>query len=365
MAKLRPGMREKENGSIEYRFVIDGKRYSVCAKSVREVLQKEQEKRQEIATNTYRNNSTITMGEYYEEWIEHKKAVLKAGSIVRYKSVWKNHIAGKRIEKRAVCKVERRELMQLQNEIAEYSPSNANNAIRIISIMMNDAVRDEIIQRSPAQLIKDVKIQKEKASESIHRALTEEEQRLFMQYAKGQWLYEMMALMLMTGMRCGEAAALRRSDVDQKAQVLHIRRTLARSEDGPIENEPKSSAGVRDIPLTTAALKIIRQQIAKGMTDVEGHLFVCPDGHVVTNHRFIGSLDRIFYEMEKDGHGIERFTTHAFRDTFATRYIEQGGSMKTLQTILGHSKLSMTMDLYAHVLPDTKKNEMERINIVI
>lgn len=61
---------------------------------------------------------------------------------------------------------------------------------------------------------------------------------------------------------------------------------------------------------------------------------------------------------------MEHFTAHALRDTFATRYIEQGGNPQTLKTILGHSSLSMTMDLYSHVLPDTKQKEMNQLKIV-
>ena len=53
------------------------------------------------------------------------------------------------------------------------------------------------------------------------------------------------------------------------------------------------------------------------------------------------------------------------RDTFATRFIEQGGTPQTLKTILGHSTLSMTMDLYAHVLPNTKAEEMNRVQISV
>jgi integrase len=56
---------------------------------------------------------------------------------------------------------------------------------------------------------------------------------------------------------------------------------------------------------------------------------------------------------------------HLTRDTFATRYIEQGGSPQTLKTILGHSSLAMTMDLYSHVLPNTKQKEMDNLKIVL
>lgn len=52
---------------------------------------------------------------------------------------------------------------------------------------------------------------------------------------------------------------------------------------------------------------------------------------------------------------------HTFRHTFATRAIEAGMQPQVLKTILGHSSLAMTMDLYSHVLPDTKAQEMEKI----
>ncbi len=53
---------------------------------------------------------------------------------------------------------------------------------------------------------------------------------------------------------------------------------------------------------------------------------------------------------------------HIFRHTFATRAIEAGMQPQVLKTILGHSSLAMTMDLYSHVLPDTKSEEMNKIS---
>ena len=71
--------------------------------------------------------------------------------------------------------------------------------------------------------------------------------------------------------------------------------------------------------------------------------------------------NNVLKRLRQQGIEIERFTHHAFRDTFATRYIEEGGNMQTLQKILGHSSLAMTADLYAHVLPNTKQQEMQQI----
>ncbi len=68
---------------------------------------------------------------------------------------------------------------------------------------------------------------------------------------------------------------------------------------------------------------------------------------------------------EKIRQEIKHFTAHALRDTFTTQYIEQGGSPQTLKAILGHSSLALTMDLYSHVLSNTKQQEMDNLRIVL
>ena len=63
--------------------------------------------------------------------------------------------------------------------------------------------------------------------------------------------------------------------------------------------------------------------------------------------------------------GIEHFTMHSFRATFATRCIENGMDFKTLQELLGHKNFNLTMSLYGHALTDTKKKAMDNLNIEI
>ena len=62
---------------------------------------------------------------------------------------------------------------------------------------------------------------------------------------------------------------------------------------------------------------------------------------------------------------MQPFSVHAFRDTFATRCIEQGMQPNTLKDLLGHSSLKMTMDLYAHVMPNTKHEELSKIRFAV
>ena len=91
-------------------------------------------------------------------------------------------------------------------------------------------------------------------------------------------------------------------------------------------------------------------QIDENSISVKSHLFVI---NSAVNRAIRDGVKR----LEQKGNRLEHFTVHAFRDTFAARYIEQGGNLQTLKTILGHSSLAMTMDLYSHVLPDTKQKK--------
>ena len=369
MAKLRPGMREK-NGSIEYRFMVNGKRHSVCAKTVRECLEKETALRAKLAENGYRNNSTITIGQYFPEWIERKALIVKTGTIAAYTSAYNNNIKGSAIDNKRIIDLERREIINYMSAVAEKKTVNtANNTLRVIQCILNDAVRDGIISKSPAYLIKKLPTDKRHASETIHRALTREEQRLFVEELKDDWYEGAMMLQLLTGMRGGEVCALRWDDIDAEHNVIHVRRTTAYDKNyDRVENTPKTRASVRDIPMNSdirACLARQRQiQAFSKVSDIEGHVFLNKRGTPAYTSLLSFGMKRVLERLEKKGVHIEHISDHAMRDTFATRYIEAGGSMQTLKTILGHSSLMITMDLYAHVLPDTKQSEMDRIKII-
>ncbi len=367
MAKrtLAAGYRQRADGKYESRFTISGKRYSVYADTLKACKEKEANLRKQIEEGSYINNRNITMDKYYEEWKNAKKGTIKGNTELGNDCRYRNHIKPA-LGHRKLVEIEKREIVKIQQELLKkQKPSTVNTTIVQIKTILNDAVADGILVKSPAAGIKALKVE-EKASETYHRALTEEEQKLFMQELKGDWYYEQIAFLLCTGMRIGESSALTWQDIDYKNNVIHVIKTISRNPQGEyIVGSPKSKSSIRDIPMTEQTKNILRMQKEKkgNVIGIGQNVFERLGGGMVYNASLNKSITETLKRINKEHQIIEHFSAHALRDTFATRYIEQGGSPQVLKTILGHNSLAMTMDLYSHVLPNTKQKEMDSIKI--
>ena len=361
--ELPIGFRRKENGQLEYRFTVDGRRYSVSGATTTECRRKEKEKRQYIAEHGYIENSALTVRQYYDEWMKNRKQYISPSSARNCAFAFK--VILEKIGDCRICELDRRKLIRLQMELSEkYCSSTTNYKMGLLRAMLKSAVFDEVISRNPSDGMRHIKRTEKMASETIHRALNVDEEKRFLEAAKGEWLYELYCFLLQTGCRIGEALGLYWSDVDYKAGVIHIRRTVTwtgeRYEPG---ETTKTEQSRRDIPITEGIRKTLRQQrikveaIVTNVRSLNDLVFVTPE--------MIGCLTRnVNYAVSVVAKRakIDRIAVHCFRDTFATRCIERGMSPQTLKTILGHSSYQMTMDLYAHVLPNTKKEEMEKVD---
>lgn len=367
MAKLPQGTRKRSDGSYEKRFTIDGKRYSVYAPNTKELAEKEIELREIIKQGRYKKNNSVTLDNYFQEWIEHKALDTKGNSLFTYKSIYNNHIKQK-LGKYKVSELERRQITELQKDlIKEYPPSTTNYVILVIKMILNDAIKDGIIRENVAR-IKSVKTENKRTEN--HRALTIEEQKLFMEESKTSVYYELFALALCSGMRFGELTALTWADIDNKENCIHVTKTMTWSAEGKQTiGTPKSSTSERNIPITPNIKKILQEQRKKNnllsIDRSNDRIFNSTRKGTLQNATINYEIRKIVKRLNEQGHDIKPFTAHAFRDTFATRYIEQGGNMQTLKKLLGHSSITMTMDIYAQVLPNTLQDEMNKIVINI
>ena len=155
---------------------------------------------------------------------------------------------------------------------------------------------------------------------------------------------------------------------DISGHVVHVNKTITRTTEGTykIGNEAKTAAGTRDIPIRPLARKALEEQKAvnlllnNGVIGIRDTLFRSPRGGLLSDTAVNQDIARICKAA-----GVQKFTAHAFRDTFATRCVESGMQPKTLQEILGHTDIAMTMNLYAHVMEETKVSQMQAVNIGI
>lgn len=350
----------------------DQKRYSAYGRSTKECAENELRIREEIKAGLYNSNKNITLDAYFDEWEKSRRGTIKDSSIKINRSKYNNHIRPV-LGKIKVQKIEKRAVVKLQQDLSKkLSASMTNGVIVLLKTVLNAAVDDEILMKNPAASVKPLrKDDRPKASETIHRALTREEQQAFMQEAKTEWLYEFFCFSLCTGMRLNEITALKWQDIDYINNVIRVNKTVSWKEGGGIEETlPKSDTSNRDIPMNDTIKKILQMQKTKismvygeiHARKMDSNIFIGSNGaKAIASSTVSSAIDNVLKRLRQQGIEIERFTHHAFRDTFATRYIEEGGNMQTLQKILGHSSLAMTADLYAHVLPNTKQQEMQQI----
>ncbi len=249
----------------------------------------------------------------------------------------------------------------LNQMASRYSNSVIEQTRLVMRMMFDSAVENELLAKNP--VTKSVKCTSGRKAKTM-RALTIEEQKLFLKTIKGTSSYNQYALLLQTGLRSGEMIGLRWIDVDFEKRVLHICRTMEyRHSTGEWKiGEPKTKNSVRDVPLTQEAVNILKNQREKltslniRSTEFSDFVFLCKKGTPIKNSTYDSKL---FYYCDKAG--IERFSMHVLRHTFATRCIEGGMRPKTLQMILGHSTIGVTMNLYVHVTDEEKVKEVRSI----
>ena len=376
MPKIPAGMRKTVRGTYESRFTLDGKRYSVYGKSIRECKEKEAARRNEILEGLNIVNKEYTIDQYFEKWEASRIGSVRESTvrteryIYRLVSVLQMNEDGPRFGEIRLRTLDGQHLKHAQSLLRKsYSAATVNRAMSVVKAMLESAVVERLISWNPSRSLRLLKDAKKPPRETIHRALTLEETEAFFRAAaaRGSWYVHFYAFLLNTGCRFGEAGALKPGDITDG--MICIERTLTRTINGRlvIGSDAKTGHSVRVIPARQEALDALSAQQEQNrlhFADAEGGdpelpIFRAPRGGLL-GARCIGSdIDRICRDA-----GIERFTAHAFRDTFATRAVESGMQAKTLQEILGHADISITMNLYAHVMEETKRRQMAAVEVM-
>lgn len=351
-------------------FTFENQRYYVYGKTQAECEEKKDKLQDRLKNRMHIDNSKITLEKYYSLWIEDQSKAIKESTKYSYEKSWKH--LNKHLGKRQIVSMTKADVLQMQHIMSrECSGDTINRVTRLLKQIMNSAVNDRIIYFNPCNGIRPLKTEKPKAVNTNHRALTVEETKLFMEYAADSHYYNLFRFLLNTGCRIGETTALTWFDISFSKKEININKTVSRVSNKQFElsNTPKTGSSNRTIPLTDELEKILLEQKENNaMLFGTRNILVFPNSRgSLANYNAVNvSIGNIIANINAaSGQFFAPFTAHGFRDTFATRCIEQGMQPNTLKALLGHSSLKMTMDLYAHVMPNTKHEELSKIRFAV
>ena len=365
--ELGEGIYQQANGTYCARFIDRfGKRKSKRSKKLQEV-------RQWLADATYINEhsdieqaTNMMVDAWFEYWIDVKKKTVRPNTVRNYTERYNKNIQ-KIIGRKILTEVKPIHCQKIFTDMAEegYKTSTIYQTRIALFNMLEFAKENEVILSNPCK--KSVKSDMGKPSQK-KEALTIDVQKKFIEYAKGQSYENQFRFILQTGLRTGELVGLKWEDIDFSKKAIRIQRSMEyRYSVGEWRiGEPKSKAGYRTIPLTDETIRILTEQkeknknIKKIQEEWSDFIFLSRKGEPVKNSAYDTALFKICDKAK-----INRFSMHVLRHTFATRCIEGGMMPKTLQKILGHSNIGITMNLYVHITEDEKQKEIDKVSCVL
>ncbi len=364
---LPVGITQRKDGLYHGRVTYHGKTHALYNKKLSELKREMTDLRHSLEHGTYVKQSKMTFAEWWAEWIEvYKRPTVKAGTVDSYIKHFNAYIK-KPLGNMRLADIRAEHLQRLLNDMqAEgYADDTIMLTYCVLSGVFKQATKNELIARNPFALITRPKGKAKK--ERV--VFTREQQALYMQYAERSYLCNLFQLAICTGMRNGELGGLLWSDVDFKNRAIHIRHNLITTQEkGTTLDTPKTRTSERDIPMIGKAYEILKRQEKEykamygSITKIVNDDFVFSvGGEPISKKRITHEIEVMIDNMKADGITFPYFGIHSARHTFATRCIEEGMQPKTLQHILGHTNLSTTMDIYGHVLEDTKREAMEAV----
>ena len=305
------------------------------------------------------SGSDLTVIELVERYISLKTGV-KQSTLANYKTVVntlnKTEFAFRHVDQVKLSDA-KMFLISLQRNGLEYS--SIHNIRGVIRPAFQMAVDDDMIRKNPFKF-KVADILPDDAAKRT--ALTKSQQETYLKFIRenGQDnYYDDIVILLGTGLRVSELYGLTKKDIDFKKRHIFIEHQLCRTAEKPyFVTSPKTSSGVRCIPMSDMVYMALKRVVANRPTPTveflvdgySGFLFLDKDGKPkVAMH-----LQNYMRGMQKKiariyGRSFPRVTPHVLRHTFCTDMQRAGIDVKSLQYLMGHSNVSVTLDIYTHV----------------
>lgn len=262
-------------------------------------------------------------------------------------------------------------LIKLQQE-DKRSYSSIHNIRGVLRPEFQMAVDDDVLMKNPFGF----ELSSVLINDSVTReTITKDQMREFLKFVKDDncyyKYYEVVYILFHTGMRISEFCGLTLSDIDLENRTINIDKQLFRLEDMSYTIErTKSKSGNRKLPMTDDVYECFKSIIEDRKSPrvekiIDGHvgfLFLdkndMPEVAMHWQHRFNHMVKRYndIYKIQ-----MPNITPHVCRHTYCTNMAKSGISPKTLQYLMGHSDISVTLNVYTHVSFEDAEKEVEKM----
>lgn len=314
------------------------------------------------ARGEYIEASPETIGELLDRWLttvaRHK---VRATTYVGYEATirvhLKPHLGSLRVQHLTAARVQAFYSARLDAGVGARTITLAHLRLRQALAM---AEREGVVRRNVCDLV-----DPPTTTPAPGQSWTEDEARRFLAVASKHALHPLWALALATGLRRGELLGLRWQDIDLATGQLDVRQSIVILRGAPVVAEPKTAASKRRMRLPPDVVEALRahraawlsQQLA-ARTWAEGDLVFCTrEGKPLNPNNLYRYYRQIIAEA-----GVPPIRLHDARHTHGTILVAAGVSVRAVADRLGHSRTSVTLDTYAHVLPSMQDQAAEAID---
>lgn len=305
-----------------------------------------------------------TFKEIAQLWLENYKTTVKPSTFENVKSkvekMTEEHFKELKLKKITVA--------YCQKVVIELSKSYVlyNHYLSVINRIFKYAVLMDILDSNPFD-----KVIKPKSRQTQRKGnfLTKEELREFLKLAQTatlSYFFPLVHLMSYTGLRQGEALALKWSDIDFENKKITVDKTAVRIKEKQTLQTPKTKNSKRVISIDPSTLSILKSwkkdQIkiyfknGKHFEGDDNFIFTNQRGDWVHIHNFIPYFKRFVTD-----HKLKPITPHGLRHTHASLLFSAGVEPKNISDRLGHSTVQITLDLYTHITEEQRTDTVEKL----
>lgn len=357
---LKTGENQRKNGTYDYRYT-DSHRKVRCiyAKTLEDLRKKEAAIQRDLADGIDYAAGEISVADLVDRYMSLKRDI--GHNTKRAYGTVINRIKESEFGQMKVRNVKLSDAKRFYIDL--HDTGSKRNTISIYHSVLRPtfemAVDDDMIRKNPFKF----KVADIIPDDAVKRtALTKQQQENYLRFIQenGQDnYYDDIVILMGTGLRVSELYGLTKKDVDFKKRLIFIDHQLCRTAEKPyFVKSPKTSSGVRCIPMSDVVYMALKRVVANRQPPTvdllvdgySGFLFLDKAGMPKVAMHLENYMRGMQKKMERIyGKSFPRVTPHVLRHTFCTNMQRAGIDVKSLQYLMGHSNVSVTLDVYTHV----------------